>query len=231
MEPFEKFTENFQKSWDTHMEAFGPILGPAFMNNFEAKVHLVSALNSISKNEIQKGFAKLSIIKDMCSCNEDFAVFYFSMGLGFELSGMQKEMCRCYEECVKYEPDFSLPYLMIAKCAHSAANLEYAEKNYKKCAEFLEKENLPKQTPFVRASIYTNYFSCLTSLGKYEKAEKILKKSEEIFPDMPQRLHYAAILYAYMGNLEKLFEYMEKLKNTNMELYLATKKLIEELTQ
>ena len=40
MEPFEKFTENFQKSWDTHMEAFGPILGPAFMNNFEAKLYL-----------------------------------------------------------------------------------------------------------------------------------------------------------------------------------------------
>ena len=75
MEPFEKFTENFQKSWDTHMEAFGPILGPAFMNNFEAKDHLVSALNSISKNEIQKRVAKLSIIKDMCSCNADFAVF------------------------------------------------------------------------------------------------------------------------------------------------------------
>lgn len=231
MECFEKFEDNFQKSWEIHMEAFGPILGPAFMHNFEAKVHLVSALNSISKNEIQKGFAKLSLIKDMCSSGEDFAAWYFSMGLGFELSGMQKEMCRCYEECIKYKPEFSLPYLMIAKCAHFSANLEYAEKNYRKAAEFLEKENLPKQTPFVRASIYTNYFSCLTSLGKYEEAEKILKKSEEIFPDLPQRLHYAAILYAYMGNAEKLSEYMEKLKNTSAELYLSTKKLIEELSK
>ena len=54
----DKIIENFQKSWDTHMEAFGPILGPAFMQNFEARVHLTAALNSLSKGK-QKLFLQV----------------------------------------------------------------------------------------------------------------------------------------------------------------------------
>ncbi len=230
MEYSDKLAENFQKSWDTHMESFGPILGPAFQFNFEARLHLTAALNNLNRKQIKNCFIKLNLIKDMCKTDEDCAAWFFFMGLAFELSGMKDEMLRYYRECIKYEPAFSLPYLMIAKCAHAEADLEYAEINYKKAIDFLENEDLPTQTDFVRASIYTNYFSCLTSLGKYNEAEYALKKSEEILPEFTERLHYAAILYAYMGNEEKLSEYLSKLKNANTNLYEATIQLIDKLS-
>lgn len=212
------------------MEAFGPILGPAFRSDFEARIHLTAALNNLSQKKIKSCFTKLSILKNMCRCDEDCAAWYFFMGLAFELSGMKDEMLRYYRECVKYKPAFSMPYLMIAKCAHAEANPEYAEKYYAKAAELLEKEDLPAQTKLIRASVYTNYFSCLTSLGKYSEAETMLRKSEEILPDFTERLHYACILYAYMGNEEKLSAYLAKLKTENPGLYEATVQLIEKLT-
>ena len=226
----DKIIENFQKSWDTHMEAFGPILGPAFMQNFEARVHLTAALNSLSKGKTKTFFANLSHLKDFCSSDEDCAAWFFFMGLGFELSGMKEEMLRYYNECIKYSPSFSMPYLMVAKCAHANSNLSFAEENYRKALELLENENLPAQTALVKASAYTNYFSCLTSLGKYSEAESALKKSEEILPDFTLRLHYAAILYAYMGNEEKLSEYLLRLRKENKELYDSTVKLIDNLS-
>lgn len=211
------------------MQAFGPILGPAFIDNFEARIHLTAALNNFSRKEIKSGFTKMALIKDMCSCDEDCAAWFFFMGLGFEVSGMEEEMLRYYRECIKYEPHFSLPYLMIAKCAHKRADFDYAEENYIKAISYIENENLPPQTRLVLASVYTNYFSCLTSMGKYSAAEAALKRSEELLPVYPQRLHYACILYAYMENSEKLSEYLEKLKNSNTELYKSTKDYIDGL--
>ena len=29
-----------QKSWQTHMQAFGPILEPTFVNDYQSKIHL-----------------------------------------------------------------------------------------------------------------------------------------------------------------------------------------------
>ena len=229
MDFYEQFYENFQNSWDTHMAAFGPILAPAFKDNFEAKIHLTAALNNISRREFEKCFIKLNILKDMCSSDEDCAAWFFCMGLAFEFSGMKDEMLRYYNECVKYEPSFSLPYLMIAKCSHAEGNPAFAEKYYEKAVHFLEEEHLPTQTPRIISSVYVNYFSCLTSIGKYSEAETYLKESEEIFQDFPERLHYAAILYAYMGNNKKYNEYMLLLEKENPNLYKTTKKLIEEL--
>ena len=229
MDFYEKFYKNFQNSWDNHMASFGPILAPACIDNFEAKIHLTAALNNFGRREFEKGFTKLSLLKDMCKNDSDCAAWFFCMGLAFELSGMKDEMFRYYNECIKYEPNFSLPYLMVAKCAHAEGNPAFAEKYYEKAVQLIEEEHLPVQTPHIIASIYVNYFSCLTSIGKYSEAEFFLKKSEELLPDFTERLHYAAILYAYMGNREKYNEYMLLLKNENTALYNATKKLIEEL--
>ena len=37
-----------QRSWQMHMKAFGPILEPAFAEDFQTRIHLVNALNHIS---------------------------------------------------------------------------------------------------------------------------------------------------------------------------------------
>ena len=54
----------FQKSWQVHMNAFGPILEPAFKENYQARVHLTAALNEISGGKLKKGFEKLKKIEE-----------------------------------------------------------------------------------------------------------------------------------------------------------------------
>ena len=49
------------QSWETHRQAFGPILEPAFEENQEARVLLIDALNHISRREVKREFP---IVKD-----------------------------------------------------------------------------------------------------------------------------------------------------------------------
>ena len=42
----------FQQSWQVHYQAFGPILEPAFVENYQAKIHLTAALNFISNRNL-----------------------------------------------------------------------------------------------------------------------------------------------------------------------------------
>ena len=48
-----------QKSWLAHMQVFGPILENAFVEDYQARIHLVAALNYISNRKISQGLAKL----------------------------------------------------------------------------------------------------------------------------------------------------------------------------
>lgn len=47
------------QSWETHRQAFGPILEPAFDENQEARVLLIDALNHISRREVKQGMELL----------------------------------------------------------------------------------------------------------------------------------------------------------------------------
>ena len=55
-------SEAFQKSWQMHERAFGPILLPAFTDSMAARVHLTNALNHISRRETDRGIELLEKI-------------------------------------------------------------------------------------------------------------------------------------------------------------------------
>ena len=56
-------SEAVQKSWKVHMDMFGPILEPAFKEDYQSKVHLGAALNLISRKDVKKGFERLPFEK------------------------------------------------------------------------------------------------------------------------------------------------------------------------
>lgn len=60
-----------QRSWNIHMQAFGPILSEAFKGNIEARAALTAALNHISRQNVKRGLELLRALKDHCRCSAD----------------------------------------------------------------------------------------------------------------------------------------------------------------
>ena len=58
-------SESFQKSWAVHMQAFGPILEPAFAENPQVRIILINALNHISRREVKRGMELLKEIHQL----------------------------------------------------------------------------------------------------------------------------------------------------------------------
>lgn len=52
-------SSKIQQSWQIHLQAFRPILEPAFADSYQAKIHLTAALNHISNHNLAKGMSKL----------------------------------------------------------------------------------------------------------------------------------------------------------------------------
>ena len=71
------------QSWETHRQAFGPILEPAFEENQEARVLLIDALNHISRREVKQGMELLKKLAPFCAYDEDRAAWAFFTGLCF----------------------------------------------------------------------------------------------------------------------------------------------------
>ena len=133
-----------QKSWQVHIQAFGPILEPAFTDNYQARIDLTAALNYISNREVDKGLKKLQLIENACSTDEDRAALLFCMGLCFEMANSKDDMVAYYREAGNYGHGFYLPYLKIAKAAQNDAAFEIAEENYKKAIQFFNKQRILK---------------------------------------------------------------------------------------
>lgn len=70
---FENAEYALRQSWEVHRQAFGPILEPAFVENPQVRIHLVAALNHISRRQIKRGMEILQSIKEQCIYDEDKA--------------------------------------------------------------------------------------------------------------------------------------------------------------
>lgn len=220
---------SFQKSWTTHMQAFGPILQPAFVDDYQAKTHLCAALNLISNLEVKKGYEKLNSIKDACKTAADKAAWLFFVGMCFELSGMKAEMLSCYQQAAECGHHFYLPYLKVAKSAHNDAVFEIAEDNYRVAIQCLNETKLGEQEKIVLASIYTNLASCLTMMHRYLEAEEALTKSKKILPEQFGRYASEAILYAAMKESEKVVCALEELKKQSMDSYTVAQEMTDKI--
>ncbi len=209
---YEKIEHQLQMSWETHRQAFGPILEPAFVENAQVRILVTNALNHISRRNIAKGLELLNQIKDFCIYDEDKAAWTFFVGLCFEMDGEKEQMLKWYEEAGEYGHRFYLPYLKLAKAAHAEAKFEKAKKYYQTAIECMLEMPEIDLDEIILGSAYTNLTSCLTMLHQFNDAEDAWKRAQK-YPLQPGADSTAAILYAAMGDSEKTAVHIENLKN------------------
>lgn len=200
-----------RQSWELHRQAFGPILEPAFAENQQARILLIDALNHISRRDIRRGMELLKELLPWCLSEEDKAAWTFFVGLCFEMGGGKDQMLQWYEKAGEFGHRFYLPYLKLAKAAHSAGQFEKAAGYYEiAIACLLEMEEQEREEDIL-GSAYTNLTSCFTMLHRYPQARATWKEAQK-YPQQPGADATAAILYAAMGDAERAVEHLGELQ-------------------
>lgn len=208
---FETAEFALRHSWEVHRQAFGPILEPAFVENQQVRIVLINALNHISRREIKRGMELLKEIHPHCIYDEDKAAWTFFVGLCFEMGGVREQMLQWYENAAKFGHRFYLPYMKLAKAAHTQSQFQKAADYYKTAIDCLLESPENDRDEVIMGSAYTNLTSCLTMLHQYTDAEKAWVEAQK-YPLQPGADATAAILYAAMGNREKTAEHIRQLK-------------------
>ena len=200
-----------RQSWEAHRQAFGPILEPAFAENPQVRILLINAMNRISRRDVKRGMELLKELHPYCIYDEDKAAWAFFVGLCFEMSGAVEYMLDWYEKAGKFGHRFYLPYLKLAKAAHSAAQFEKARGYYETAIACLLEMREQDRDETALGAAYTNLTSCLTMLHQYAAAEAAWNGAQT-YPLQPGADATAAILYAAMGDGEKTAEHLRLLQ-------------------
>lgn len=208
---FESAEFALRQSWELHRQVFGPILEPAFTENQQVRILLINALNHISRREVKRGMELLKELHPYCIYDEDRAAWAFFVGLCFEMGGAREQGLEWYEKAGNIGHRFYLPYLKLAKAAHSAAQFEKATGYYQTAIACLLEMPENDKDEEILGSAYTNLTSCFTMLHKYQEAERAWKTAQQ-YPAQPGANATAAILYAAMGDAEKTAEHINCLK-------------------
>ncbi len=216
----------FQKSWRTHMAAFGPILVPAFPEDYQAKVHLAAALNKISSRDIKGGLDKLKVVQKYCQTNADKAAWCFFMGLCCEMAGATDQMIMMYQEADRFGHRFYMPYLKVAKQAYNDGALDVAEENYRDGIACFDATGLDDPSKAILGSAYTNLASCLTMMHRYDDAAAALETSKQLMPQIPGRTAAEAVLAAAMGQAELTAQLLD---GVEASVQKATRQITEDI--
>jgi len=219
----------FQKSWEIHMRAFGPILAPAFAEDYQAKVHLCAALNHISTKNIPQALVKLKQLDKHCVTDADKTAMLFFLGLFCEASGNQEQMIALYSRANEFAHRFYLPYLKVAKFFLDNHDYEKAEENYRAAIDCFAATGLGQQEKLILGSAYTNLASCLTMMHRYGEADAALATSRSLYPDAPGRVAVEAILFAVRGDSEQANARLAALKDFSPEGYRLIKEGIDKI--
>ncbi len=172
---------------------------------------MINTLNHISRRDVKKGMELLKELHQYCIYDEDQAAWAFFVGLCFEMGGAKEQMLKWYETAAQYRHRFYLPYLKLAKAAHGQAQFEKARYYYETGIACLLEMPEKNQDEVVLGSAYTNLASCLTMLYQYSAAETAWQNAQN-YPLQPGASATAAILYAAMGDAQKVRAYLEDLK-------------------
>ena len=219
-----------RQSWEVHRQAFGPILEPAFVENQQVRILLINALNHISRRDITRGMEILKEISPYCVYNEDKAAWTFFVGLCFEMAGAREQMLEWYEKAGKIGHRFYLPYLKLAKAAHTAAQFEKAKRYYQTAIACLLEMPENDKDEVVLGSAFTNLTSCLTMLHRYEEAESMWVTAQQ-YPQQPAADATAAILYAAMGDREKVAAHIDGLREKCPALVAQTREMTRQILE
>ena len=142
--------------------------------------------------------------------------------------GAKEQMLQWYADAAQYGHRFYLPYMKLAKAAHTGAQFEKAEGYYKTAIECLLEMSEQDMDEVVLGSAYTNLTSCLTMLHRYPEAERAWKEGQK-YPAQPGADATAAILYAAMGNAEKTAQHIENLKVKFPSWVAQTQEMTEQI--
>lgn len=219
----------FQQSWAVHMAAFGPILEPAFSENYTARVHLTAALNLISSRQIPQGFQKLKQMDKFCETDADKTAFLFFMGVCFEMMGDRDNMLDFYCAANEYEHHFYMPYIKVGKEFLSEHAYEPAYENYRAAIDCFNATGLSQQDRLILGSAYTNLATCLTMMHRYEEAEAALTSSASLYPDAPGRAATEAVLLALRGDVQALESCLSVLKEADPNVHDAVKESTDKI--
>jgi len=225
---FESAEFALRQSWEIHRQAFGPILEPAFAENQQVRILVINALNHISRREVKRGMELLKEISPHCIYDEDKAAWAFFVGLCFEIGGAREQALEWYEKAGGFGHRFYLPYLKLAKAAHTAAQFEKAKGYYQTAIECLLEMVENERDEVILGSAYTNLTSCLTMLHQYPEGEAAWKAAQQ-YPAQPGADATAAILYAAMGNREKTAEHIGRLKEKFPAWVDQTRQMTEQI--
>ena len=197
------YRNDVQQSWKTHIQAFGPILKPAFAENFQAKIHVTAALNHISKGNLPQALPKMQQLQNFCETDADKSMLLFLFGLYCERAGNQEQMAAYYDAANRCGHGFYLPWLKVAKFHLAASNYAPAEECFRNAIACFDAAALSDGDKIILGSAYANLATCLTMLHRYEDAWTALRNSEAICPDAPGRDAAAAVLHALRGEKEQ----------------------------
>lgn len=201
-----------KKSWAVHMKAFGPILKPAFAEDYQARVHLCAALNHISNKNLPQALLKLNGLQKHLATDADKAAFFFAMGLFCEYAGKIDDMAALYSQANDLNHTFYLPYMKVAKYAMDTRDYGVAEKNYRAAINCFTATGPDEQEKRLMGSAYTNLASCLLMMHRLEEAEHALDSSRSIYPDAPGRAAVEAAVFALRGERDQVNQCLDILK-------------------
>lgn len=225
---FESAEFALRQSWETHRQAFGPILEPAFLENQQVRILLINALNHISRREIKRGMELLKELQPYCIYDEDKAAWAFFVGLCFEMGGAAKQALEWYEKAGKLGHRFYLPYLKLAKAAHTASRLEAAKSYYLTAIDCLLEMPEKDMDEVILGAAYTNLTSCCTMLHQYAQAERAWNAARK-YPLQNGADATAAILYAAMGDAQKTAEHIRRLQETSPDWVAKTQEMTQQI--
>ncbi len=231
-----KISEGFTQSWDTHSRMFADIMEPAFADDIASRFELAAALNLISSGRFTAATRKLERLLNACTNGNDFAAVHFFMGVCCEKSGFPDIAAIYYAESAKYEPDFYMVYLMLAKCLHSQRHYDAAAGLYLKTIDAILSKPKKDEIPAVReapllGSLHGNLASCFIMMRRYDDAEFELYETERYDYAPPQLLVTWATLYAATGRKVQAKDKMAELKAAAPELEVSSALAIREIIE
>ncbi len=195
----------FQQAWSAHMQAFGPILAPAYADCYTARVHLINILNKISRQDVEGAKTTMETLKQSCGCDtdEEKALWHFLEGLCGEVSGDVSVMVEGYMQAGNYHHCFYLPHLKIAKAAHQFGDFDVASREYCKGLECIRAMQPGEMRDRLLASALTNLASCLTYMHRCDDAMATLEEAKRTMR-LPLMEVTEAILLAAMDREEEM---------------------------
>lgn len=222
------FGQDMQKSWTAHLKNYGPILKPAFPENYQAKVLLCGALTHITKKNQPQALLKLNSLQKHLETDADKAAFFFTMGLFCEYAGKFDEMAGLYAQANDLKHGFFLPYLKVGKYDLDRRNYGRAEESYRNAIRCLAAAADPKEKQLL-ATAYTNQASCLIMMHRSAEAETALEKARQAAPMVPGRAAPEAILHSLRGETAQMLTSLDTLKTMAPFAYDSIKKSTDKI--